>query len=117
MHNVFPNDVNEVVSIRTALHMIEAEGVKQLVNHGAMAEAPAPDRVAARQVKDLVPSLITHLGEAASSTSLEIADKKFTLENAKIKIQIANRSSGACSHARFTRIIGCLRHVFIELLL
>lgn len=71
LHDIRPNYIDIVISVGTALHVVESERVEKLMDHGPMPEAAAPHRVPAGQVQHLVPPLVPHLREATAPATLK----------------------------------------------
>lgn len=71
MNYVGPNNIDIVISVWAALHVVEAKSMQQLVYDSTVSEATASDRMPTGQVQHLVSTLITHLRKTTSSITLQ----------------------------------------------
>jgi hypothetical protein len=68
---VFPDDFDVFVPVWATLHMVEAEGMQEFVNYGTMPKAPTSNWMPPVQVQHLVSTLVSYVGETATSISLK----------------------------------------------
>lgn len=73
--DLFPDNSDEIVSVVSALHMVEAKSVQELMHDGSVAEA-SDSRSVGLKVEDLCSSGHAYVGVAARVTDLECKYKQ-----------------------------------------